>query len=423
MMTKAGIATLSQRARWPRRAAVAMAAALTAIGGAALVAAPNAHADTPSDAPVAFEGSANTLWASGLTSNTNTGLAMWPGTSPSVVYVGSNGTGWQMAFQGSNGDLWTTGVLGTADLGLGMMAGTSPAITNLGDSPSGRYEIAFQANTGQLWTTGSAGTKDWGLPMAPRTSPSIASQPGGNYEVAYQSSTTELRTAGTAGAAGTGLGMQPGTSPSIIAYYIGSTPGYAIAFQANTGTLWTTGTIGTGNTGMAMNTASSPSLVAGYSGGYTIAFESNTNMLSTDESGTAGPSLGLPMRPGTSPSVFDSVILDPSGFGLNTDTEDIKFQGANGDLWDSYTTIDFTLTPSTSNSDSGIAMNSQSSPDNVLSPIRAISSDHVDPAMPGPRPFPARLAAGRSRGGPQARSASSFRGHQGLASEAATRVT
>jgi hypothetical protein len=361
MMTRAVISGLTRRSRWPARTALTVAVSVSAMAGAALIAAPEAHADSiPDDGiAVAIDASTNELMTGqiGLSIN-NDGLGMWPGTSPDIapMYNGATGDllGDQVAFQANTSTLWTAGPLGTGSLNLGMMPGTSPSITGL---TYGGYQIAFQANTGDLWTVGSDGTVNWGLPMNPYSSPSITSQPGGAYEVAYEASNGELSVAGNTSTGGLGLGMQPGTSPSITDA-TGAGGGYEIAFQANTSALWIAGNLGTGSTGQGMNPASSPAITIvsdGTTNSYQIAFEANTNQLFTW--GLLGnANLGLSMQPGTSPSITSTLTDDEGWFGPLPPIPGyaIGFQSNAGTL--SLTGSDLGTT------NTGVLMNSQSSP-------------------------------------------------------------
>jgi Ca2+-binding RTX toxin-like protein len=126
------------------------------------------------DNHIAFQANTGILWNL-FAATPYTGLAIDPGTSPSINEVG------QVAFARS-GSLWTydpaQGELGAKDLGTGMAPGTSPSINAYGN-------VAFQANTGKLYITGHG---DTGQAMAPRTSPSM--DQWGN--VAYQGSDGQL---------------------------------------------------------------------------------------------------------------------------------------------------------------------------------------------------------------------------------------
>jgi hypothetical protein len=121
----------------------------------------------------AFQGTNGDLWTASPSGGTDLGLAMKPGTSPSITAVVSTGS-YEIAYQGANGDLRVTPPHGTAtDSHLGMMSGTSPAIAA---AAGGFSDLAFHASSGDVWNysppTGLP--YDLNLAMASGTSPSIA---------------------------------------------------------------------------------------------------------------------------------------------------------------------------------------------------------------------------------------------------------
>ena len=214
------------------------AAVSVVVAGAGLAAAPHASAAGLSPVPVtAFQANGSgDLWFDGSKGYFDTGLAMAPGTSPSITAVNS---GYEIAYQSSSHLLGYTGIAGSALTGLAMDPASSPSITTTASFNFGpeNFQIAFESSTDVLGTTGVFGTESLGLDMAPGTSPS----------------TSGLLT----------LGLIPG-NPFFTAVDIG----YHIDFHASTGTLCTYDFNGSwlggiytsnGNTGYGMAAGASPS--------------------------------------------------------------------------------------------------------------------------------------------------------------------
>lgn len=199
----------------------------------------------------------------GVYTGVNTGLAMAPGTSPSIAATPQRGpTGitildhFTFAFQGANGDLWTdTGPAcpptrchpvppeGPADTGDRMAPGTSPSVTRAGDNPDaagtadGNYVAAYQGTDGHVWVqhSGQAAIEWANTPdnfMAPGTSPSISTVfPVPNvatayYPISFRGSNGDLwftyQTGGLwivpnePGGGDTGSPVMAGTNPSVM---------------------------------------------------------------------------------------------------------------------------------------------------------------------------------------------------------------
>jgi hypothetical protein len=177
-------------------------------------------------ARIAFQGSDGFLWLTDGRSPSNTGLAMAPGTTPSiasasqVAFQGADGFLWTtrggrtslamapgtspassqdgvIAFQGANGNLWIIRVGGaTDDTGFAMAPGTSPNMSTMSKDWN-LTRIAFQGANGNLWSTAASPNrlgKDWGLPMMPGTNPNVSSDA---EELAYHGSDGHLNTIGT----------------------------------------------------------------------------------------------------------------------------------------------------------------------------------------------------------------------------------
>jgi len=147
-------------------------------------------------------------------------------TSPAVGIPANNTIQkglFHVAWNGANGDLWNTSPPGPVDSGLAMMPGTSPSLAEL---PNGGLEEAFTGRNGDLWVWSLAtgqGT-DTHLAMNSSTSPSIttepvtATTPAGSFEVAYQSVNGTL---GVYGSLDTrNLGYQMTGSPSITGVFL-----------------------------------------------------------------------------------------------------------------------------------------------------------------------------------------------------------
>ena len=116
--------------------------------------------------------------------------------------------------------------------------------------------------------------------------------------IAFQANTGSLYSySSTSGSSDLQLGMMAGTSPSIAGLASG---GYEIAFQSNTGVLWFAGTQEV-NTGLGMMAGTSPSITALANGGWEAAFQSNTGVLWTAGAITSNTEEG--MDASTSPSI------------------------------------------------------------------------------------------------------------------------
>src|SRR5262249_51167393 len=103
---------------------------------------------------------------------TDLGGKLMKGTSPSI-----SGPGGESAYQGHGGHLRTTRY---GKSGLAMSPGTSPSIQG--------SKVAFQANTGHLWIWDGSHGRDLGLAMAAGTSPSMNSL----GEIAFQGANGHL---------------------------------------------------------------------------------------------------------------------------------------------------------------------------------------------------------------------------------------
>ena len=271
----------------------------------------------PSPTPpfeVALQGSNSPLITEGRDGLTNWNLGVAPGTSPSLIRVGT--TGYEIAFQAHGGALWTVGSSGWTNWGVGMAPNTSPSMVRLAN---GGYEIAFQAYGGELWSIGTGGWTDWHVGMAPNTSPSLVALPNGGFEIAFQAYGGGLWSVGTAGWTNWGVGLAPNTSPSV---YAPGSGGFEIAFQANGGALWSVGSAGWTNWGVGMAPNTSPSTVRLSNGGYELAFSAYGGALWTI--GTAGwTNWGVGMASDSSPAIAS---LPNGGY-------EMAFQAYGGDLW------------------------------------------------------------------------------------------
>ena len=104
----------------------------------------------PHGIQVAFQSNAHALWDVGDLGNRNTGLAMRPGSSPSIM---ATTTGDQVSYVGPDTTLWEVGSLGTAHAQLGVAPNTSPSINFF----QGGSRITLQGGDGVLWTFGAGG--------------------------------------------------------------------------------------------------------------------------------------------------------------------------------------------------------------------------------------------------------------------------
>jgi hypothetical protein len=203
----------------------------------------------------AWQGSNGNLWAQG----TDLGLPMAPGTSPSMVWLGS---GYEIIYQAGNHHLAEAGVVGTRDLGAAMVAGSSPAVV-LSPGAPGAYQIAWKSppdpgqvgGDGTLWASGPNGGTNLHLAMAANTSPSMVWL-GTGYEVVYQAGDHHWAEAGVAGTTETSFVMAAGTSPLAVSAPGDSTGAWKNAWQGSNGHLWAQGQ----DTGVAMAPNTSPAI-------------------------------------------------------------------------------------------------------------------------------------------------------------------
>jgi hypothetical protein len=247
------------------------------------------------------------------------------------------------AFEGSNTSLYLCDIPpgGCTNTTLGMKAGASPAVYS---EDNGLVWAAFEANTGKLYVTersaaGAVKNLNTGLDIANLTTPSITvdsvNANNSNYpivKVAFHgiNGNLDIYNYNTFPGAGgwwvnTGLSMYPGTSPSIVE----STNGFsafseltvAFANSANHLGLYFAldgGPASSITTTLGMYAGSSPSitwLLSGPAGAptvvYSVAFDDNQGKLYlayfndtiTSQSGMKLENIGLPIYPGTNPSL------------------------------------------------------------------------------------------------------------------------
>lgn len=256
------------------------------------------------------------LWAVGEINRQDWGVALMPGTSPSIAKVVG---GYQMAAQLADGNLWTGGALGNKTWGLGMRQGTNPAITALA---RGGFQVAVQTNGGVLWSVGDAGNTNWGVGMQDGTSPAITAF-GNGYQIVVQANTGNLWQVGDAGNKAWELGMMRGTSPDITAV----DGGIEIAVQANTGDLWTVGDAYEKAWPLGMDPQSSPSITTLGDGRFEVAVQANTGNLTTV--GAVDKTWPVGMMRGTSPAITSV----PRGF-------EVAAHVNTGSLWTVGDTVD-----------------------------------------------------------------------------------
>jgi hypothetical protein len=211
---------------------------------------------------IGIQANTGVLWyhSSFLGGGLNTGSAMAPGTSPSVVYV--PGDGYVFAYQGTDNYLWiyraSDGKL--TNTKLGMQKGTSPSMAPM--PGAGSYTIGLQASDNNLWLYSSQGSSatNTKLGMEAKSSPSVVMAANGTYLAAFQAHTNQLWYYYSVGqsAVNTTGGILPATSPSAILEPNG---GFVIGFQATDNNLWTYGTAGGSwsNLSLGMKPGTSPS--------------------------------------------------------------------------------------------------------------------------------------------------------------------
>jgi hypothetical protein len=237
--------------------------------------------------PVAIRANTGVLWIDVDGNGNNTGLGIYPGTTPSLAMPESPSTGYYVVFEAAGSSLlWSyrPGV-GGVQTTYGMLPGTSPSIAFL---RNGDPEVAFQSSSGILSAVDlqTNAQRNTGYHMMAGTSPSIAVSPDGNFAIAFQGSDgyLYLYRSKTGNAYNTWLGLAPGTSPSL------SNAGqdtYNGAFNAQgSGHLWTIEFLpnslqSVNDTGYGMMPRTSPSIADNDGsftfGQYIVAFQSDTS--------------------------------------------------------------------------------------------------------------------------------------------------
>ena len=323
--------SLSRQARRRARPAAVAAAAVIAVASTVLATGPRASADTGGTNQIGFQTaivSNGTVWIAGCTWSrpdgqgiiqggcgaiSNLGVAVAPGTSPSIAAVpgsvfGTAGSS-QAAWQGANNHLWITGPGGPADTGLAMMPHTSPTLTVLppGNNlflPGGGAVVVFQGADGHPWfyTASDSRAMSASLLMAPGTSPAVIPAPNaGGWQAVWQGTNNDLWTTSPLGPRDLGWKMMPGTSPSLAELTNGL---FAAAISAYNGP----GVPGTMQVtvGAILNPASAATT-------------------------SPGPYPGWGMAPGTSPSISSTppTPIDPNP----ADLWEATFNGLDGRLW------------------------------------------------------------------------------------------
>ncbi|MFC6021361.1 hypothetical protein ACFP2T_34965 [Plantactinospora solaniradicis] len=234
---------------------------------------------------VVFQGSNGNLWAAaaGSGSGGDHRQPMAPGTGPTVSTDGT-----RVAYQGSNGRLWTTDGRSYTDSGLAMAPGTSPSIASTS-------QVAFQGADGYLWTTRGGRTD---LAMMPGTSPA-SSRDG---VIAFQGANGNLwiiRVGG--GTDDTGFAMAPGTSPNMSTMST-NWDLTRIAFQGANGNLWTT-VASVNRLGKDWGYPMMPGTSAGVSADAAeVAFHGSNGHLYTISENDSVRELGFTLAAGTSPA-------------------------------------------------------------------------------------------------------------------------
>jgi hypothetical protein len=376
---------LSTRAWKATVVAVAVAGATLLAVPQASVAASRAPAEAPQDTVAAFplpqqisayeitfQADTGDLSGSGLPYGTGSlGVAMAPGTSPSIAAVSAGNTafpneGYVAVFQGTDGTLWYDTGVGSGSLGPAVAPGTSPAVATAPGLPDG-FQAAWQGTNNHLWTTGPNGPIDTGLSMMSGTSPNIAVLPpqnssflpNGGAVAVFQGSDGHpwFYTAGLSSSMGNSAFMAPGTSPALVPTPAG--PGsFQAVWQGSNNHLWATSNDGPIDTGLSMMPGTSPNItelppvIPTFlpNGGYVAVFQGGDGhpWYYTASSGSSSMGNSTFMAPGTSPAL----IPTPSGPG----SFEAEWQGSNNDLW---------TTGPTGPIDTGLSMMPGTSPGNT----------------------------------------------------------
>ncbi|HEX4834284.1 MAG TPA: hypothetical protein VH478_24690 [Trebonia sp.] len=264
-----------------------------------------------------------------------TTLGMQAGTSPSITGLSDQST-YETAFQSNQHFLYMHSSAGAnINTQLGMDTASSPAVAALGSGDG--WEAAFQSNQHKLYLRSSAGVNDnIQLGMDPGTSPAIAGS-GGGWIAVFQDNDNLLYVTTSAGLKyQTTLGMEPGTSPSVTATPSG---GFVVAFASNTGKLYTLQVHGTGasaiaggtktQTGYGMEAGTSPSIASYVDNTWRVAFETNDHYLYTYLSSGTDATSQMGMNTGSSPSI--TCLPDGTyevAFEANNNTMDIYHTGS-----------------------------------------------------------------------------------------------
>ncbi|MEO3930405.1 hypothetical protein ABGB07_42140 [Micromonosporaceae bacterium B7E4] len=256
----------------------------TVMPGTSPAISPGTGQTTVHSGTVVFQGSNGNLWAAAAGSNAggDHGQPMAPGTGPTISTDGT-----RVAYQGRNGRLWTTDGRSYSDSGLAMAPGTTPSI-------AANNQVAFQGADGFLWTTRGGRTN---LAMMPGTSPA-SSQDG---VIAFQGANGNLwiiRVGG--GTDDTGYAMAPGTSPNMSTMS-SNWDLTRIAFHGANGNLWTTrasvNRLGQ-DWGLPMMPGTSPAVS---SDAAEIAYHGSNGHLNTISENDSRRELGFVLAAGTSP--------------------------------------------------------------------------------------------------------------------------
>jgi hypothetical protein len=174
------------------------------------------------------------------------------------------------------------------------------------------------------------------------TDPSIASNGVADYAIAFANSNGQLEVANSNGSVyPTSYVLAAGSSPSITwrGALSSTTTGYEIAFVDSAGVPRTLGFTGTGFApGIAPSvsaaTDADPSISSPGDGTYIVAFKKANGNLNTFNQAGSVSGWGLPLAPGTSPSVM-------TGYGSGSFK--VAYEGTNNDLSE----FSYTVTPAT----------------------------------------------------------------------------
>lgn len=269
---------------------------------------------------IAWAGGDGAFWQTTQAGSVSTHVAMMPGSSPSQVELpGNQSVG---VFTGYNGDVYVYSTLGRVhDLGERTARCVNdyyyPPVASACTSPSvgystatGLIQIAWQGPDNDLWVSSFDGPVDTHYPMAAGASPVLSEGDGGAYEVAFQAPDGKMAAFDDhPGSNGDnfkyftlGVPMAPGTQAAITRQP-GTAGWFAYAWVGTNGHLWQTSAHGPLDLGLPVEPGTSPSMAYLPSGGDEIDYTGSNGVVYAYETATGTTTPIGAAAPGTSPSV------------------------------------------------------------------------------------------------------------------------